>query len=329
MIDKLPGIDNISSSDVIVVTGGSGLFGSAIKEMVLKFKVPGKWHFLNSKDADLRYYEQTKSLFEKLRPTYVIHLAAFVGGLFRNMSYKVDFWLDNVNMNNNVLKCSHDFHVKKVVSCLSTCVFPDKIEKYPFDESVLHEGPPHFSNDAYAYSKRMLALLGKWYNDQYPNGTKFTSVIPTNLFGPNDNFNVEHGHVLPGLIHKCYISQKEDKDFVVFGTGKPLRQFLYSYDAAEMLLFVLLNHEHGDPILLTVGENDEKSIGEMAEMIKDAFQLKQKMVFDTTKADGQYKKTASNKTFMSLFPQFKYTPLETSIHETVTWFLRNYDLCRK
>jgi GDP-L-fucose synthase len=118
-------------------------------------------------------------------------------------------------MNNAILQLSHEYKVKKVVSCLSTCVFPDKIESYPFDESVLSNGPPHFSNDAYAYSKRMLFHLGNWFMEQDKSlnqkGTLYTSVIPTNLYGAHDNYHLKDGHVLPALMHKCYVSKSKKK----------------------------------------------------------------------------------------------------------------------
>jgi len=315
--------------DVILVTGGTGLFGNAIRETVSKHNIKGKWIFLGSKEADPRVPEETKQIFDKYKPTYAIHPAAFVGGLFRNLHYKVDFFVDNTNMNMNVLKLCHETKVKKVVSCLSTCVFPDKIDKYPFDESILHNGPPHTSNNAYAYSKRMLEQLGHWYSEQYQTETRFTSIIPTNLYGPHDNYNLENGHVLPALMHKCYLAQKKDTDFVVFGSGKPLRQFLYSLDAAELTLWVLCNYEELDPIMLTVGEEDEKSIGEVASMIHRASKIPQKMVFDTSKSDGQYKKTASNQKLLKLFPEYKFTPMEKGVEESMKWFLENYENARK
>lgn len=221
---NIPNIENLVPEDVILVTGGTGLFGCAIRDIVEKYQLPGKWIFLGSKDGDLRNLEECKQLFNKHKPTYLIHLAAFVGGLFRNMQYKVKFWYDNVNMNNNVLQCANEHKVcvippmlsyitnsqlKKVVSCLSTCIFPDQVQ-YPISEADLHNGPPHMSNNAYAYAKRMLDMLGRWYNEQ-EGIVRFTSVIPTNLFGPNDHYNVESGHVLPGLMHKCLLAQSRLK----------------------------------------------------------------------------------------------------------------------
>ena len=149
----------------ILITGGSGLVGYGLKQIVSNNNT-NEVIFLNSKDCDLTNLEQTQQMFENIKPGYVIHLAAFVGGLFKNMKCKVDMYEKNTIMNFNVLKCCHDYGVKKVVSCLSTCIFPDKTS-YPINEDMLHCGPPHSSNDAYAYSKRMLEIHSKAYREQY------------------------------------------------------------------------------------------------------------------------------------------------------------------
>lgn len=144
----------------ILVTGGSGLVGKGIKKISNNFN--HEFIFLSSKDCDLLKYEATYKLFEKEKPDYVIHLAANVGGLFQNMNFKVDMLEKNLLINYNVLKCSHEFKVKKVISCLSTCIFPDKTS-YPINEKMLHDGPSHFSNDSYAYTKKMLEIHSKAY----------------------------------------------------------------------------------------------------------------------------------------------------------------------
>ena len=166
----------------ILVTGGSGLVGKAIEEISTNYNYD--FIFISSKDCDLTNYEQTLLIFEKYKPQYVIHLAAYVGGLFKNMRHKVDMYEKNININNNVLKCCHDFKVKKLISCLSTCIFPDNTT-YPINEGMLHNGPPHHSNDAYAYAKRMLEIHSKSYQEQYNDN--FICIIPTNIYGPNDN----------------------------------------------------------------------------------------------------------------------------------------------
>lgn len=153
-----------------------------------------------------RNREETLKFFQKHKPTHVIHLAAMVGGLFRNLKYNLDFFRINSIINDNVLSISHETGVKKVVSCLSTCIFPDKTT-YPIDETMIHNGPPHDSNFGYSYAKRMIDVLNRGYAKQH--GLKYTSVIPTNVFGPHDNFNIDDGHVLPGLIHKVYNAKRK------------------------------------------------------------------------------------------------------------------------
>ncbi|KAL6048277.1 GDP-L-fucose synthase, variant 3 [Balamuthia mandrillaris] len=192
----------------ILVTGGTGLVGRAIRECVEK-EDPAtcsqeSWIFLSSKDADLRSPAEARKVFEKHQPTHVIHLAARVGGLFENMRYKVEFWRENIAINDNVLELSREFKVEKLVSCLSTCIFPDKTS-YPITEAMIHNGPPHDSNVGYAYAKRMLDVLNRCYHEQY--GCQYTSIVPTNIFGKHDNFNLESSHVIPGLIHKLYLAK--------------------------------------------------------------------------------------------------------------------------
>lgn len=171
---------------VVLVTGGTGLFGKAIEHVVKNDPRPQEsWIFLSSKDGDVRDREATRKIFEKYQPTHVIHLAALVGGLFRNMKQKVEFYRENTLINDNVMECCREFKVKKLVSCLSTCIFPDKTT-YPIDETMVHNGPPHDSNAGYAYAKRMIDVMNKCYNEEY--GCNFTSIIPTNIYGPHDNY---------------------------------------------------------------------------------------------------------------------------------------------
>lgn len=311
----------------VLVTGGSGLVGKAIEAVVNRQPREGeKWIFLSSRDADLRKMEDTRAVFAKHQPTHVIHLAAKVGGLFKNMKYKVEMWKENVDINNNVMECCREFKVVKLVSCLSTCIFPDKTT-YPIDESMLHNGPPHCSNEGYAYAKRLIDVLNRAYREEY--GCNFTSVIPTNIFGPHDNYELEDSHVIPGLIHKFYNAKKAGTSMTVMGTGKPLRQFIFSEDLAELMIWVLREYTEADPIILSVGEEDEVSIADVAQMIAKAIDFKGELVFDTTKADGQFKKTANNKKLRSYLPNFKFTPMQEAVQRSVDWFVQNYEVARK
>ena len=156
-----------SKQRVVMVTGGSGLVGKGIQAALAREPSSGeRWIFLTSRDGDLRDREATRALYEKHRPTHVIHLAARVGGLFSNMKHKVEFWRENVAINDNVMHCAKEYGVAKLVSCLSTCIFPDKTS-YPIDETMIHNGPPHTSNEGYAYAKRMIDVLNRCYNEQY------------------------------------------------------------------------------------------------------------------------------------------------------------------
>lgn len=192
---------------VILVTGGGGLVGMGLKTEVEKVKSSNEqWIFLRYADGDLSDMAATRQLFEKHKPTHVIHLAAMVGGLFKNMKYKLDFLRKNIQINDCVLQCCYEYKVKKCVSCLSTCIFPDKTT-YPIDETMIHNGPPHESNFGYAYAKRLIDIQNRAYHEQH--GCHFTSVIPTNIFGPHDNYDLEDSHVIPGLIHKCYLAKSK------------------------------------------------------------------------------------------------------------------------
>ncbi|KAG8226393.1 hypothetical protein J437_LFUL011931 [Ladona fulva] len=183
----------------VMVTGGTGLVGRAIQSYVTENPSDETWIFLGSKDADLSDPEQTRAVFEKHHPTHVIHLAAMVGGLFHNMAHNLDFLRKNILINDNVLHESYKCGVKKVVSCLSTCIFPDKTT-YPIDETMIHNGPPNDTNFGYSYAKRLIDILNRGYYEQH--GLKYTSVVPCNVFGPHDNFHLEHSHVIPALMRK-------------------------------------------------------------------------------------------------------------------------------
>jgi GDP-L-fucose synthase len=309
----------------ILITGGSGLVGKGIKSALQNDTCDNEeWIFLSSKDGDLRDINATKEIFEKYKPTHVIHLASFVGGLYKNMKSNLEFLRDNLLINDNVFHCAHQMKVKKMVSCLSTCIFPDKTS-YPIDETMIHNGPPHNSNFGYAYAKRMIDIQNKAYFEQF--GDCFTSVIPTNVFGPYDNYTLEDSHVIPSLIHKCYLAKKNNTKFEVCGTGTPLRQFIYSRDLGRLFIWVLREYNEIEPIILSV--NEEVSIRQVAETIAKYTNFKGEVIYDSSYSDGQFKKTASNLKLKKYLPDFKFTPFEEAVKESVDWFNHNFDKCRK
>jgi GDP-L-fucose synthase len=229
-------------------------------------------------------------------------------------------------MTDNVFEACRTFNVVKLVSCLSTCIFPDKTP-YPIDETMVHSGPPHPSNEGYAYSKRMIDVLNRAYERQY--GLRYTSIIPTNIYGAHDNFSIEDGHVVPGLIHKCHLAQSTGSDFVIWGSGTPLRQFIHASDLAALTVWTLRSYHSTEPIILSVDEEDEVSIRDVALMVAEAMGFTGKVVFDTSRADGQHKKTASNRKLRALNPGYAFKPMREGIAETCAWFKANYDAARK
>jgi GDP-L-fucose synthase len=329
MVDAADTNGTTAAPIVVLVTGGSGLVGQGIKAYVESeegHKKDETWIYLSSKEGDLRSRKDTEAIFEKYQPTHVIHLAAKVGGLFANMAQKVEFFRENILINDNIMECSRIYKVQKLVSMLSTCIFPDKTS-YPIDETMLHDGPPHPSNEGYAYAKRLIDTMNRAYAEEY--NCNFTSIIPTNIYGPHDNFSIQNGHVIPGLIHKCYLAKQNDTPFEIWGSGTPLRQFIYSLDLAELTVWVMRDYHDPTPITLSVDEAAEVSIRDVALAVAKAMKFEGEVKFDTTKADGQFKKTASNVKLRKYRPDYNFTSMEDGIQKAVDWFVANYETARK
>ena len=289
----------------VLVTGGTGMVGSAIKHF------RPDWIYIGTKDCDLRNYEETSKYFNDVKPTHVIHLAARVGGLFRNLREPVEMFQDNMTITINILKCSKEVGVQKVISILSTCIFPDRVE-YPLTEEKLHNGPPHYSNEGYAYAKRMLECLSRYYNSNY------TCVTPVNMYGPNDNYDPENSHVIPGIMYKMTKAGASASNLELKGTGAPLRQFMYSRDFARALVELTIMRDNlPHNLIIAPPCKDECSIKEIAELIKNIMSFSGEIVFENdTKNDGQFRKTASAEKFNNLFPDFKFTDMTVALEDT-------------
>ena len=298
----------------VLVTGGYGMVGSAMESQIK----------LSRETCDLTNPKQTEKLFQLIKPDGVIHCAGKVGGIGGNSNYKGEYFYDNLMINTNVIEAARKAGVKNLVAFLSTCVFPDKV-KYPLTVDQIQLGEPHESNYPYAYAKRMADVQIRAYREQY--GINYTSIIPSNIYGPNDNFNLNHGHVMPMLIHKLYLAKKNKTDFTVWGSGKPLREFIYSKDIAKIAEWALFNYEGTDPLIISGDE--EISIKDLVGLLVDEFKFKGKVIFDKTKPDGQLRKPSDNSKIKELMPDFEYTPFEQGIKETVNWFIENYNEARK
>jgi len=299
----------------ILVTGGNGLVGSEF--------IGNKYYNFSSKDYNLVDKNQTYTLLLKGFDS-VIHCAAKVGGIGANMKYKGEFFYDNVMMNTNIIEGARLCGVKNLVSFLSTCIFPDNVE-YPLTESKIHMGPPHTSNDAYAYAKRMVDIQIKSYREQY--GLNYKSVIPCNIYGPNDNYNIVNGHVIPSLIHKCYLARENKTPFTIWGSGNPLREFIFSKDVAKLTEWVLQEYDESEPIILSTSE--EISIKDVVGMIIELMNFKGDVIWDLSKPDGQFRKPSDNSKIKKYLPDFKFTPIYEGLKETIEFFENNFNIIRK
>ncbi len=302
-----------------LVTGSDGLVGSALRELISE-----NVYFATRKDADLTNYQETEALFNRIKPEKVIHLAALVGGIGGNIMHSGEYFRDNLQININTLEAARKTNVSKLVSFMSTCVFPNE-GPYPLTPNSLHLGQPHPSNFGYAYAKRMLEVQSRAYRAQW--GLDYVVAIPTNIYGPRDNFNLIEGHVVPALIHKTYLAKKEKTDLLVWGSGKPLREFIYSKDVAKITLWMIDNYSDSEPLILTSGT--ETSIRELVDCVVREMGYSGELTFDETKPDGQFRKPSSKEALLERLPDFSFTMLTEGMKETVQWFNANYPNIRK
>lgn len=304
---------------MFTITGSTGLLGSEI--LSLSPESIG----LTSKDCDLTESNHAILTLEDGRVDAVIHCAARVGGVKANTDYVADFFDDNVKMNMNVLDACRERSLK-LVSVLSTCIYPDApYVKYPLTEDQLHMGPPHPSNFGYAYAKRMLEVQSRAYRQQF--GCNFISVIPNNLYGINDNYDLSSGHVIPALIRKFHEAKIFGHDHVdIWGSGKPRREFTFARDAAEIIIWLAENYNGAEPV--NIGNPEQISIEDLAHMISEEIGYNGRVIFDKSKPDGQYEKPSSNEKLKTLGWKGEYTPLQEGIQETIKSFQSRYPLIR-
>ena len=298
----------------ILVTGGSGMVGTALK-CDLKDAI-----YVSSSDYNLIRREDCEQMYMDHNPDYVIHLAAKVGGIKANMNKLANFYYDNTMISTNVLHYAKEYNVKKVLSVLSTCVYPDVVE-YPLKEKDIHNGEPHSSNFAYAHVKRMIDVQSRAYRKQY--GCNFITVVPNNLFGENDNFHLDDSHVLPAIIRKIYEAKINGSHVKLWGDGSPLREFTYSKDLSRIILFLLENYNDKTPI--NVGNTKEYSIKTVANMIAQILDYKGDIFWQTNMPNGQYRKPSDDSKLRSLgWDSNNYTNFYDSLSNVCDWFSKTY-----
>ena len=293
----------------VIVTGGSGFVGRRLQE------IRPEWKYISSNDYDLTDRRQVQNMFSDNPSTdAVVHLAARVGGIKANANNQATFFYDNVTMNTNVLHEAYSAGVERVLSSLSSCAFPDVVESYPFDSSVIFSGPPAVTNFSYGYTKRMLLVQSTAYRKQH--GVNFSCFCPCNLYGPDDDFNFETSHFVPAMI-KRLASADEGDTLVFWGTGKPLRQQMYVDDLAGIIPFLLERHETDEPLVVATDEN--YSISEMIDICSKAIGKNVNIEFNNN-LDGQFRKDGSNSRMKALVPEFKLTPFSVGVKKTYDWY---------
>jgi GDP-L-fucose synthase len=275
----------MEKSAKIYVAGHTGMVGSAI---VRRLREKGYTNLVlaTSQELDLRNQAAVTAFFSQQKPEYVFLAAAKVGGILANDTYRADFLYDNLMIESNVIHQSHVHHVKKLLFLGSSCIYP-KMAPQPLKEESLLSGFLEPTNEPYAIAKIAGIKLCENYHRQY--GRDFISVMPTNLYGPNDNYDLANSHVIPALIRKFHEAKVSRLPTVeVWGSGKPLREFMHVDDLAEACLFLMMNYRGRD--FVNVGSGEELSVRDLAYLIRDIVGIQAEIVFDVSKPDGTPRK---------------------------------------
>ena len=300
----------------IVVTGGAGFLGSAV---VNRLKMEGCQQIFvpRSQDYDLRDQTAIKRLYINARPQIVIHLAAVVGGIGANRASPGSFFYDNAIMGIQLLEYARQFGLAKFVAVGTVCAYP-KFTPLPFKEEDLWNGYPEETNAPYGLAKKMLLVQAQAYRAQYNFNAIY--LIPVNLYGPRDNFDLNSGHVIPALIRKCVeAKENNDKEIVLWGDGSPTREFLYVEDAAEAIVTAAERYDGAEPVNLGTGE--EISISNLAHLIAGEVGFRGAIRWDMTKPNGQPRRRLDTSRAQQYFGFRARHSLREGIAKTITWYL--------
>ncbi len=313
----------MENNDKIFVAGANGMVGNAILKALQKnnyknILAPSK------EELDLMDSSKTESFFETNRPDYVFLAAAKVGGIQSNNKYKVEFLIENISIQNNIIMNAHNYKVRKLLFLGSSCIYP-KNTRQPIKENALLSDRLEKTNEPYAIAKIAGIKLCEYFREQYENN--FISVMPTNLYGTNDNFDLFNSHVIPALIHKMYLAKKNhDKSLKLIGSGQALREFLHVDDLANALIFLMKNYSESDPI--NVGSSNEINISELSKIISNYIKYEGKIIFDSPEMDGPRRKLLDSSKIIELGWKPEIS-LKQGLKDVCDWFTENYDMVRK
>tara|TARA_R110000824_G_scaffold121208_15_gene277216 strand:+ start:279 stop:1205 length:927 start_codon:yes stop_codon:yes gene_type:complete len=295
----------------VLVTGGSGFVGKSIQ------RLRPNWIYMSSKDCDITDKDSFYEYLLEVKPDAIIHLAARVGGIKEAAQNQGEFLYLNTLINLNIIHQAHKAGIKRVLSCLSTCCFPDISDSYPMTEEDLMRGEPTKTNYGYAYAKRVLYLQSKYYSDSH--GVIYNTFTPSNIYGMENCFDSDKSHFVSSMVRKFY--DAKDGDTITFwGSGRPLRQHLYVNDLADIVVKLLHLHETNLPLIVSPDEN--LSIKEHIDICKNIVNKDIKISYNGH-LDGQFRKDASNKRLLDLLGGYNFTPFEDGLRHTLEWYKKH------
>ncbi len=304
----------------VLILGSNGLVGSSLKNTLSKNTKVTELICSTRKDTNLFDFKETKKLIEKSSPDVLVNAAAKVGGIYANNSKRTEFILENLKINVNILEASIPFSNMFIINLGSSCIYPLDAQN-PIKESSIMTGKLEPTNSPYAMAKLTAIEIGNSLSDQY--GHKVLNLMPTNLYGPNDRFTDKDSHVIPGLILRMHNAMKEDlKEFKIWGTGKPMREFLFIDDLASAVEFLILNKPNNS--LLNVGSGMEISIYELAKKIKKIIGFQGELIFDSSMPDGNPRKLLDS----SEINKMGWSPkvdIDNGLETTYNWYKENYN----
>lgn len=307
----------MAHTETVLVTGGSGMVGRHIRDLVEEGNLSTaqrRFVFVGRAEVDLCDRVAVDRLFQEVQPTHMLHCAARLASAKDMTAQPVDFWLDNVELNNNVLRAAHA-HDARVVSVLSSVMFAKDAQLVTGTSAELYGGELHPVAESYGFAKRALGLLTAWYRKQH--GAKFTCVIPTNIFGAYGDFHPGSAPLLNALIRKAHDAKRDGTPLTVMGSGKPERQMLYARDLAKVLLWTLDNFDDDVPLIVA---GDEVAVRDLAHMACAAAGGNISLKFDTSCPDGPLRRTADTSRLHALIPALQLTSLQEAVCLTYTWY---------
>ena len=290
----------------VLVTGGTGLVGKYLQQYI-KDGI-----YLGSRDYDLTKEDQVIAMYEKYRPSVVIHLAAKVGGIMDNIAYPFEYYEDNLLMNTYMVKYARLFKIDKFVGALSSCIYPDVVKRYPLTEQDLHKDLPNANNFGYGYAKR---VLGCHIDIAKKQGLNYSYIIPSNLYGEFEHGDVSRKHFVGALLEKIHVAKQQANDSItLFGDGTPLRQFTFAKDVAEILDLIIKDDIQEN---LNVSTPSNFSIDFMAREALEATDAQDiRIIYDTSKPNGQMRKDIDTTKFKNIFSNYEFTPYIKGIKQT-------------